>query len=89
MLFVVAVFVLRMTEGCAMVTVRPVAGTVEAVRFTVSLNPESTRVRVPEPVVAELKVTLAGVRLIEKEITVTATVTEWVTVPFDPEIVTL
>jgi hypothetical protein len=47
-----------------------------AVRETVSLNPELTRVRVAEPVVAELKVTLEGVRPIVNEITVTGTVTE-------------
>ena len=60
------------------------------VSATVWLNPESTRVSVPDPVVAELKVTLAGVRLIEKAITVTGTVSAWVPleVPLVPEIVT-
>jgi hypothetical protein len=75
-LALVAVFVLRMTDAGLKPTVRPVAGTVLAASETVSLNPELTRVRVAEPVVAELKVTLEGVRPIVNEITVTGTVTE-------------
>ncbi len=74
--FVVAVFVLSFTVEGVNVTVRPVAGFAVDVRATVSLIPELTRVRVAEAVLAELNVTLAGVKPIVKAITVTGTVTE-------------
>jgi hypothetical protein len=56
--------------------VRPVAGTEEEERFTVSLKPDATIVRVPFPVAPELKVTLDGLSALWKLITVTATLTE-------------
>jgi hypothetical protein len=71
-------------------TVSPVAGTVVAASVTVSLMPALPKLRVAEPVAAELNVTLAGVRLIVKEMTVTGTVTAWVPaeVPSVPDMVT-
>ncbi len=61
-LFVVAVFVFSFTVEGVNVTVRPVAGLEVDVTATVSLIPELTRVRVAEAVLAELNVTLAGVK---------------------------
>ena len=79
---------MRSTDEGVKVTVRPVTGLVAAERVTVSLNPELTRVRVAEPVAAELKVTLAGFKPIVKETTVTRTVTECVRAPLVPVMIT-
>jgi hypothetical protein len=89
-----AVFVFRTRLEGVNRTLRPATGTELAERFTVSLNPELTRVRVAFAFFPELKVTPDGVSELVKLITLTDTVAECVTtptpprVPFEPEIVT-
>jgi hypothetical protein len=92
---VTLLLLLTLTLAGLKTTVRPVAGTEEEERVTVSLNPELTTVTVAFAFFPELKVTPDGVNELVKLITLTATLTECVTtptppsVPFEPEIVTV
>jgi DNA-binding beta-propeller fold protein YncE len=88
------VFVFRIRLEGENATVRPVAGTEDEERFTVSLNPELTMVRVALADAPELKVIPDGFNALVKLMTVTATMAECFTtpgpdVPLYPETVTV